>query len=219
MSVYCQILRNLNFLDRFSGKNLEPQVSWKSIPWEESSSMRTDKWTVRHEAKSHFSQFANAPTTDRHEPASKTAMWELIKLCTCSYLATSHRIASNDCLTVKWMGCARTRPPRNFRTLFFFCLECLGTPAITSVRTARVGKVVPVNAAKATEGGSVTPPTALGTSPTIRPPVAVRTFWISILPARELNHSPIIQLVAYSLHWAKQTQPLFYALAALLKWA
>ena len=132
---------------------------------------------------------------------------------------TSHQMT----MTVKWMGCVRRRPWSNFNFLTLsFCLEGLGTPAITSVKTARISEVVPVNAEKATGGGSVPPPTDFGISPTIRPPPPwpLRRFGRSekvFCPARESNYSSIIQLVAYLLHWAQNTQSLFYALIALLK--
>jgi hypothetical protein len=54
------ILIKLEFFDIFS-KILKYQISWKSIQWEPSCSMRTDGRTERHdEANSSFSQFCES---------------------------------------------------------------------------------------------------------------------------------------------------------------
>jgi hypothetical protein len=51
---------NLNFVDRFS-KILKYQLSWKSVQWEPSCSMRTDRRTDLTKLIVAFRSFVNAP--------------------------------------------------------------------------------------------------------------------------------------------------------------
>jgi len=53
--------RNLNFLERFSKKIPKYKISRKSVRWEPSSSMQTDRWTDVMELIVDFHNFANTP--------------------------------------------------------------------------------------------------------------------------------------------------------------
>jgi len=64
----CQILMNLKLPRQIfrKKKTRKYQISCKSVQWEKSSSMRTERGTGRHdEADSRFSQFPNAPNKEK----------------------------------------------------------------------------------------------------------------------------------------------------------
>jgi len=56
---FCQIVLNINFLD-ISQKILKWQILWKSIQWEPSCSMQTDRQSMLKLIFA-FRNFANAP--------------------------------------------------------------------------------------------------------------------------------------------------------------
>jgi len=56
-----QILTKLEFYDGLSKKKIhKDQISWKSVQWQSSCSMRTDRWTDMTKQTVAFRNFANA---------------------------------------------------------------------------------------------------------------------------------------------------------------